>query len=73
MCSSMPRPARVEEDRPRQRDQVGIASTDNGFGLLKLGDEPDTVLDCDTFNRKCVPRKNSGCNWQEHQSGSEVR
>ena len=28
MCSGMPRPARVVEDRPRKRDQVGIASTD---------------------------------------------
>ena len=36
MCSGMPRPARVVEDRPRKRDQIGIAGTDNGFGLLKL-------------------------------------
>src|SRR5262249_15184142 len=41
MCSGMPRPARVVENRPRKRDQVGIASTDNGFGLLKLGDQAD--------------------------------
>ena len=41
MGSGMPRPARAVEDRPRQRDQVGIASTDNGFCLLKLGDESD--------------------------------
>ena len=41
MGSGMPRPARAVEDRPRKRDQIGIASTDNGFGLLKLGDEPD--------------------------------
>jgi hypothetical protein len=34
--SGMPRPARVIENRPRQRDQVSIASTDNGFGLLSL-------------------------------------
>jgi hypothetical protein len=38
---ALPRPARVVEDRPRKRDQVGIASTDNGFSLLKLGDEAD--------------------------------
>ena len=44
MCSGMPRPARVVENRPRQRDQVGIASTDNGFGLLKFGDEPDGAI-----------------------------
>src|SRR5258706_7696199 len=41
MRRGMPRPARVVEDRPRKRDQVGIAGTDNGFGLLKLGNEPD--------------------------------
>jgi hypothetical protein len=37
MCSGMPRPAGVIEDRPSKRDQVGIAGADNGFGLLKLG------------------------------------
>src|ERR1700746_2883682 len=41
MCSGMPRPARVVEDRPGKRDQVSITSTDNGFSLLKLGDEAD--------------------------------
>src|SRR6478672_1136324 len=35
----MPRPAWVIQDRPRKRDQVGIAGTDNGVGLLKLGNE----------------------------------
>ena len=40
--SSMPRPARVVEDRARKCDQVGITGTDNGFGLLKLGNESDS-------------------------------
>ena len=35
----MPRPAWVIQDRPRKRDQVGIAGTDNGVCLLKLGNE----------------------------------
>src|ERR1700751_1459238 len=36
----MPWPARIVENRPRKGDQVSITSTDNGFGLLKLGNEP---------------------------------
>src|SRR6516162_7494801 len=50
MCSGMPRPARVVENRPRKRDQVGIASTDNGFGLLKLGDQADG----DHWHARCL-------------------
>src|SRR6185437_8527594 len=41
MGGGMPGPARVVENRPRERDQVGVAGADNGFGLFKLGDEPD--------------------------------
>src|SRR6516164_7825614 len=41
MRGGMPRPARVVENRTRQRDQVGVAGTDDGFSLVKLGDEPD--------------------------------
>jgi len=37
--SSMPRPARVIEYRPRERNQVGIAGTHDGLRLLKLGNE----------------------------------
>src|SRR6516162_9771261 len=50
MGGGMPRPARTVEDRPCKRDQIGIASTDNGFGLLKLGDESDG----DHRNARCV-------------------
>src|SRR6516162_11491929 len=50
MGSSMPRPARAVEDRPRKRDQIRIASTDDGFGLLKLGDEPNG----DDRHARCV-------------------
>src|SRR5260370_16909385 len=42
MRGRMPRPARIVENRPRKRDQVGIAGTDNGFGLLKVRNEPDS-------------------------------
>src|SRR3974377_327506 len=41
MRSGMPGPARVVENRPRKCDEVSIAGPDNGFGLLKLGNQPD--------------------------------
>src|SRR5262249_45289062 len=37
----MPGPARVVKNRPRKRDQVGIAGPHDGLRLLKLGYEPD--------------------------------
>jgi hypothetical protein len=37
MRGGMPGPARVVEDRPCERDQVGIAGADNSFGLLEGG------------------------------------
>src|SRR5260221_1911926 len=42
MRGRMPRPARIVENGPRKRDQVGIAGTDNGLALLKLRNEPDS-------------------------------
>src|SRR3984893_8506236 len=38
----VPWPAWVVEYRARKRDQIGVAGTDDGFGLLKLGNKPDS-------------------------------
>src|SRR3974377_2184349 len=40
MRGGMPGPARVVEDRPRKCLECRIAGPDNGFGLLKLGNQP---------------------------------
>jgi hypothetical protein len=37
----VPWPARIEEDRARQRDQVGIAGRDDRLGLIEAADQPD--------------------------------
>ena len=39
MRGGMPWPARVVENGARERDQVGIACADNGFGLFELVDQ----------------------------------
>ena len=41
MGGRMPRPARVEEHRACQGDEIGVARGDDGFGLFELGDEAD--------------------------------
>src|SRR6266702_4703431 len=56
MCAKLrcgvPRPAWVVEDGARDRDEIGVARPDDGFGLLELRDEPhcdhrhlDSLLD----------------------------
>jgi len=44
MCAELrcgvPRPARVVEDGARDRDEIGVPCSDDGFGLLELRDEP---------------------------------
>ena len=37
----VPWPARIEEDRARECDHVGIAGRDDRFGLIEAADEPD--------------------------------
>ena len=39
----VPWPARIEEDRARQRDHVGIAGRDDRLGLIEAADQPTAV------------------------------
>ena len=50
MRGSMPWPARIVENGPRQRDHVGIAGTEDGLGLLEFTNEPDG----DNGNPRCL-------------------
>ena len=37
----VPRPARIVKHPARERDDVGVARSDDRFGLLEAGDQPD--------------------------------
>ncbi len=39
MRGCVPGPAGIIENPPRERDHVGVASSDDGFGLLEIDDQ----------------------------------
>lgn len=39
----VPWPARIEEDRARECDHVGIAGRDDRFGLIEAADQPEAI------------------------------
>ena len=39
----MLRPARIEQHRPRQRNEIRLSAGDDGFGLLRVGDHADST------------------------------
>src|SRR6516225_8367408 len=41
MSSRVPGPTRIEKDRARESDQIGLSGRDDGFCLFELRDEPD--------------------------------
>lgn len=41
VSGSVPRPARVKQRRPSERDKVGVSRGENGFGLLEFSDHAD--------------------------------
>ena len=66
-CGSVPWPARIEEDRARQGDQVGIAGRHDRLGLFKPADHSDSnhrYADCGfdcTGKRYLVARSHRNC------------
>src|SRR3569623_1957803 len=41
VSGGVPRPARIVKHAPGERDHVGVAGADDGFGLLEVRDEAD--------------------------------
>ena len=56
MRGGVPRPARIVEDRPGERDEVRIARSDDRLGLLIVGDQPDRD-DRDRYRLLDLPRE----------------
>ena len=63
MCGGMPRPARVVQHRPRERDGIGLAVAENGLCMVRFADQADGDDGHPQFRLQALGKRHliSGC------------